>query len=93
MPTTGHSIEREAAKALPNCFYVNLRDPSAHAQTLKLILHAGCLTDAESIRDHVKFICPDIGAFRISTPEGVIGPYTSPGLPAVFYQCKERISE
>ena len=54
------------------------------------ILHADCLSDAESVRQAVLEAHPDMGEIRITSLGVVIGAHCGPGLLAVFYLCGGR---
>ena len=57
------------------------------------ILHADCLSDAETVRDAVRAAFPQIGEIQIRSLGVVIGAHTGRGLLAVFYLCSARTPE
>ena len=54
------------------------------------ILHADCLTDAETVRNEIAAARPEIGEIRISCLGAVIGAHCGPGLLTIFYLCAGR---
>ena len=57
------------------------------------ILQADCRADAETVRDGILAVYPQVGEITITSLGVVIGAHCGPGLLTVFYLCNGRNPE
>ncbi|MCR5565474.1 MAG: DegV family protein [Clostridiales bacterium] len=80
---------KSALKAVVSSVLRDLQDMDVSGAVIH-ILHADCLTDAETVRNSITAARPEISEIRISNLGAVIGAHCGPGLLTVFYICCGR---
>lgn len=80
---------KSALKSVISSVLSDLKDMDVSGAEIH-ILHADCLTDAETVRNEIAAARPEIGEIRISCLGAVIGAHCGPGLLTVFYLCDGR---